>query len=154
MHYCFVPAGFLCFLSYMARYNRRPRLDVSLLGSAVTDTRALHLQRGARLEPPAFRGHVNKTGGHAKAHALFFASSGKLTESHPTTPALATEYRIYNFVVGMHTEWICCSNANQGLLPMTCLNVSIAPCQAYRKGMCLPLASCLCRGRGFKSQAK
>ncbi|UKZ68666.1 uncharacterized protein TrAtP1_009688 [Trichoderma atroviride] len=61
-----------CALSYMAQYN--------------------HLQRGgARLEPPAFRGQAIKTGGRAKAHASFFASSGKSTGSHPATPALVTE---------------------------------------------------------------
>lgn len=89
---CFVPQD-SCALSSMARYNRQHRLDVSPpYSTTVTDTRALDLQRaGARLEPPAFRGQAIKTGGRAKAHASFFAPSGKSTGSHPATPALVTE---------------------------------------------------------------
>lgn len=141
-------AGFLCLLSYMARYDRQHRLLTRGSGSP------------NEVAPDSSRPHSEdrsiKTGCRVKAHASFFASSGKSTGSHPATPALVTEYRIYNMIVSMHTKWIYCSNANRGLFCITCQHVSTAACQAYQNGICLkpPLAPCLCRRRGFKSQAK
>lgn len=153
---CFVPQDFCAFCP--TGHSITVNTDsCHLLSSAATDTRGSRSPtrrptRAARI----LRTSQLKLGAEPKHTPRSLPLPAHRREAILPTPALVTEYRICNMIVSMHTEWIYCSDANRGLFCITCQTVSTAPGQAYQKGIRWkpPVAPCLCRRRGFKSQAK